>query len=45
MVKKVVWRKKALQNFSETYEYLDENFSLQAAENFAKAVDSKIDFS
>jgi len=29
---------------TSSYEYLDENFSLQAAENFAKAVDSKIDF-
>ena len=44
MVKIVIWRAKAIEVFTDTYRYLEDNFSLQAAENYAKAVDDRIAF-
>ncbi len=44
MIKKVLWQSKALEVFTETYEYLEKHFSKKAAENFRKAVDKRISF-
>lgn len=38
MVKKIKWRKKALQFVKETAQYLEQEFSQQAADNFVDAV-------
>ncbi len=42
MVKKIKWRQKALQYVRETAEYLESEFSEQAANNFVDAVDKAI---
>jgi plasmid stabilization system protein ParE len=43
MVKKIKWTNTANKTFDETAIYLQDNFSTQAAENFANLVYDKID--
>jgi plasmid stabilization system protein ParE len=42
MVEKIIWRKKALVYVRETAEYLEREFSFQAAENFVESVTKAI---
>jgi plasmid stabilization system protein ParE len=42
MVEKIIWRKKALLYVRETAEYLEREFSHQAAENFVETVTKAI---
>lgn len=43
MVTKIIWTKAADKKFDATTTYLQDNGSLQAAQNFAKTVYEKID--
>ena len=43
MVKKIKWNDAAGNTFEETTNYLQDNFSLKAAENFANLFYDKID--
>jgi plasmid stabilization system protein ParE len=43
MVEKIKWRKKALQFVRENAQYLEHEFSRQAADNFVDAVTKAID--
>ena len=43
MVKKIKWNIAAENSFDETTTYLQDNFSLKAAENFAQLVYKRID--
>ena len=43
MVKKIKWNNAASNTFEETTIYLQDNFSLKAAENFANLVYDRID--
>lgn len=43
MVKKIRWRKKALQFVKENAHYLEQEFSRQAADNFVDAVTKAIE--
>ena len=42
MVEKIEWRRKALRYVRETAEYLEAEFSRQAADNFVDAVSKAI---
>jgi plasmid stabilization system protein ParE len=43
MVEKIRWRKKALQFVRENAQYLEQEFSRQAADNFVEAITKAIE--